>query len=95
MKLTRDIQSLSVFKRDSSKFVSQMKRTKQPIVLTVNGKASLVVQDAESYQELLVAKEKIETLKAIQKGLVEIKNGQSKSSDQFFNDFFAKYNIEE
>lgn len=95
MKLTRDIQSLSVFKRDSSKFVNQMKRTKQPIVLTVNGKASLVVQDAESYQELLAAKEKIETLKAIHKGLVEIKNGKSKSSDQFFSDFFTKYNIEE
>lgn len=95
MKLTRDIQSLTVFKRDSAKFVTQMKRTKQPIVLTVNGKASLVVQDAESYQELLSAKEKIETLKAIQKGLIEIKNGQSKSSDQFFSDFFTKYNIEE
>jgi prevent-host-death family protein len=95
MKLTRDIQSLSVFKRDSSKFAKQMQKTKQPIVLTVNGKASLVVQDAESYEELLEAKEKLETLKAIQKGMAEIKNGQSKSSDQFFQDFFEKYNINE
>jgi prevent-host-death family protein len=94
MKLTRDIQSLSVFKRDSSKFVKQMKKSKQPIVLTVNGKASLVVQDAESYEELLATKEKMETLKAIQKGLADIKDGRSKSSEQFFSDFFEKYDIQ-
>jgi PHD/YefM family antitoxin component YafN of YafNO toxin-antitoxin module len=70
-----------------------MQKTKQRIVWTVNGKASLVVQDAESYEELLAAKEKLETLKAIQKGMAEIKAGQSKTSDQFFQDFFQKYNI--
>ena len=52
MKLTRDIQSLSVFKRDTSKFMRQMKKTGQPIVLTVNGKAEMVVLDAESYDFL-------------------------------------------
>ena len=49
MKLTRDIQSLSTFKRDTAKLVRQMKKTGQPVVLTVNGKAELVVQDAASY----------------------------------------------
>ena len=52
MKLTRDIQSLSTFKRDTAKVVRQLKKTGQPVVLTVNGKAELVVQDAESYQKL-------------------------------------------
>ena len=51
MKLTRDIQSLSVFKRDTSKFLRQMKKTKEPIVLTVNEKAAMVIQDADSYQK--------------------------------------------
>jgi len=51
MKLSRDIQSLSVFKRDSSKFIKQMKKTGQPIVLTVNGKAAMVIQDADSFQK--------------------------------------------
>jgi hypothetical protein len=32
-----------------------MKKTKEPVVLTVNGKAELVVQDAESDQKLLEA----------------------------------------
>ena len=51
MKITRDIQSLSVFKRDSAKFLRQMKKTGRPIVLTVNGKAAMVIQDADSYQK--------------------------------------------
>ena len=31
MKLSRDIQSLSVFKRDTAKFLKQMKKTGEPI----------------------------------------------------------------
>jgi prevent-host-death family protein len=51
MKLARDIQSLSTFKRDTTKIVRQLKKTGQPVVLTVNGNAELVIQDAASYQE--------------------------------------------
>lgn len=93
MKLTRDIQSLSVFKRDSAKFMRQLKKTKEPIVLTVNGKASIIVQDAESYQELLQAKEKMDALKGIQRGLSDLKMGRTISSSLFFEEFFAKYDI--
>jgi prevent-host-death family protein len=93
MKLSRDIQSLSVFKRDSSKFMRQLKRTKQPIVLTVNGKASMVVQDAESYEELLRAKEKMDALEGIQRGLADVKAGRLIPSETFFEEFFAKYDI--
>ena len=47
--LSRDIQSLSTFKRNTNKLIAQMKETGNPIVLTVNGKAELVVQDVVSY----------------------------------------------
>ena len=53
MNVIRDIQTLSDFKRDASKIVRQIKTTKEPVILTVNGKAAVVVQDAESYQQLL------------------------------------------
>jgi prevent-host-death family protein len=95
MKLTRDIQSLSVFKRDSSKFMRQLKKTKQPLVLTVNGKASVVVQDAESYEKLLEAKEKMDALRGIQRGLADVRAGRTKPGDEFFADFFARYDIPE
>ena len=51
MKLTRDIHGLSTFERGTTKLVRQMKKTKGPVVLTVNGKGELVLQDAESYSE--------------------------------------------
>lgn len=51
MKLSRDIQSLSSFKRDTSKFMRQLKKTGMPMVLTVNGKAAMVIQDADSFQK--------------------------------------------
>ena len=43
--LSRDIQSLSTFKRNTNELIIQMKETGNPVVLTVNGKAELVVQD--------------------------------------------------
>ena len=95
MKLTRDIQSLSTFKRDTAKLVRQMKKTKTPVVLTVNGKAELVVQDAESYQELLEAKERMEAIAGIQRGLESMKRNAGKPAKQFFREFFAQQRIPE
>ena len=51
--LSRYIQSLSSFKRKSAEFIKQMKETGKPILLTVNGKAEVVVQDAVSFQKFL------------------------------------------
>jgi prevent-host-death family protein len=95
MKLTRDIHSLSTFKRDTAKLVRQMKKTKQPVVLTVNGKAELVVQDAESYQELLEAKDRMEAIQGIRRGLESMKRNAGKPADKFFQEFFAEKGIPE
>ena len=50
--LVKDIQSLSLFKRYTPKEMAKLKKSGRPLVLTVNGKAEAVVQDAESYQKL-------------------------------------------
>lgn len=67
MKFSRDIQSLSVFKRDSAKFLKQLKETGEPIVLTVNGKAAMVLSDPDEYQQFLRLKEGDETLELVPK----------------------------
>jgi len=95
MKLTRDIHSLSTFKRDTAKLMRQMKKTKQPVVLTVNGKAELVVQDADSYQELLEAKERMEAIEGIKRGLQSMKRNAGKPAEKFFQEFFAEKGIPE
>ncbi len=60
--LERDIQSLSTFKRNTNDLIGQMKETGNPIILTVNGKAELVVQDAAAYQRLLDSLERLEKI---------------------------------
>jgi len=95
MKLTRDIHSLSTFKRDTAKLLRQMKKTKEPVVLTVNGKAELVVQDAESYQKLLEAKDRIEAIEGIRRGLESMQRQRGKPATKFFREFFAEKGIAE
>ena len=95
MRLTRDIQSLSTFKRDTAKIVRQLKKTGQPVVLTVNGKAELVVQDAESYQRLLDAQDRMEAIEGIRRGLESMKQNKGKPAEKFFQEFFAEKGIPE
>jgi prevent-host-death family protein len=53
LNLRLDIHPLTNFERNTADFVKQMKKTGRPVVLTVNGKAELVVQDARTYQDML------------------------------------------
>ena len=50
---TRNIYPLSDFQRNAKDFISQLKESQKPIVLTVNGKAAMVIQDAIAFQENL------------------------------------------
>jgi prevent-host-death family protein len=90
LNLSKDIHSLTEFKRNTTEFVERLKRTKHPLVLTVNGKAELVVQEAESYQELLEAAQLVETLKGIKRGLEQMKQGQGKKAEDFFSELFEQ-----
>ena len=74
--IARDIDSLSNFKRDTSGFLDRLKRTGEPVVLTINGKAELVVQDASSYQRLLEAAEQIESLEFLRQSLEDADAGR-------------------
>ncbi len=49
--ITKDIQSLTTFRRRSGDFMKQLRKTKRPVVLTVKGRAAAIVQDAEAYQD--------------------------------------------
>lgn len=93
MKLSRDIQSLSVFKRDTAKFRRQLKKTKEPIILTVNGKADMVVIDAESYEEFLVEKDRLDMIASINRGIDDMRAGRTKPAEQVFREFEEKYGI--
>jgi prevent-host-death family protein len=94
IELTKDIRSLTDFKRNTTEFLEDLKRTKHPLILTVNGKAELVVQDAESYQELLKAAELLETLKGLKRGLEQMKQGQGRGAEEVFAELLTQSDIE-
>lgn len=73
----REVRSVTEFQRNVKDYVSRLKKKKSPLVLTVNGRAELVVQDAESYQELLDRLERAEAVAAIRQGMAQFESGQS------------------
>ena len=93
LNISRDIHSLSSFKRNTLESIEQMKQTGEPIVLTVNGKAELVVQDAESYQKLLDALERLEAIAGIKQGLEDVEAGRTVSMEEFEQEMQQKYDI--
>jgi len=93
MDISRDIESLSNFKRNTVKFLEQMKETREPVVLTINGKAELVVQDAQAYQALLDRVDYLETIKAVEQGLQDVKDGKTVVLEDFIADMRKKHGI--
>ena len=91
--LTKDIQSLTTFRRNSSDFMKQLKKTKRPIVLTVNGKAEAVVQDAKSYQRLLDIAAAGDIREGIRQGREQFDRGEGQDIDEFFAEFEAEHGI--
>ncbi|MCC6366905.1 MAG: type II toxin-antitoxin system Phd/YefM family antitoxin [Bryobacterales bacterium] len=91
--LSEDIHPLTDFKRNTADFVKQMKRTKRPVVLTVNGKAELVVQDAESYQEVLERLARLEAVEAIRVGVKAANQGRVKPARKALEELGMKLGI--
>jgi prevent-host-death family protein len=91
--ITRDIQSLTNFRRRSSEFMKQLKKSKRPVVLTVKGRAAAIVQDAESYQRLLDIAARADAAEGIRQGLEDARTGKTRPAREFFDEFEAKHGI--
>jgi PHD/YefM family antitoxin component YafN of YafNO toxin-antitoxin module len=90
---TREIHSLTDFLRNHKVHVARLKKTQTPEVLTVNGKAEVVVQDAASYQAMLDRLHHMETLAAIQEGMASAERGELKPASQVLAEMQAKYGL--
>ena len=84
--ITKEIHPLTDFKRNTTELVRQMKESGKPIVLTINGRAELVVQDAGSYQRLLELVERLEAVAGIRKGLEESRRGEGQPIEEAIRD---------
>lgn len=91
--ITKDIQSLTTFRRQSGDFMKQLKKSKRPVVLTVNGKAAAVIQDADAYQRLLDIAAHSNAEEGIRQGLADAKEGKVRPAREFFDEFEARHGI--
>jgi prevent-host-death family protein len=89
----KDIHSLTDFQRNAKQYLQHLQQTKNPLVLTVNGKAEIVVQDAQAYQELLDRLEKAEATAAIRQGLAEFEQGEGRLAREALEQLREKYGI--
>ena len=93
IEIGKDIRSLSDFKRNTTEFVREMQESGKPVVLTVNGRSELVVQDATSYQKLLELVDRLEAIEGIKRGLEEADRGEGVTLEEFDKEMRRKYEI--
>jgi hypothetical protein len=83
----QDIRSLTDFQRNTKLHLRRLKSTGRPEVLTVNGRAELIVQDAAAFEDMLDA------IRGIQRGLDEMKAGKGEPARKVLDRIRAKYKI--
>ena len=91
--ITKDIQSLTSFRRRSGDFMKRLRKSKRPLVLTVKGRAAAVVQDAEGYQRLLDIAARADAVEGIRQGLEEARKGRVRPAGEFFDEFEAEHGL--
>lgn len=91
--ITKDIHSLTTFRRESGVFMKHLKKSKRPLVLTVKGKAAAIVQDAEAYQRLLDIAAKADAAEGIRQGMEDIRLGRTIPAREALEEFRRKHGI--
>lgn len=82
-----DIRSLTDFQRNTKSHLKRLKSTGRPEVLTVNGRAELIVQDAAAFEDMLDA------IRGIQRGLDEMKADKGEPARVVLDRIRAKHKI--
>ena len=91
--IAKDIQSLSHFKRNTADLMKQMKESGNPVVLTVNGKAEIVVQDAAAYQRLIDLAEKAEMMEFLREAKADADAGRTVPAREFLESLGQKTKV--
>lgn len=93
MDITKDIQPMTTFRNHSAEIMQHLKDTKRPVILTVNGRAAAVLQDAEAYQRLLDLAAEASAAEGIRQGLEDAGAGRSLAARQVFDEIRGAHGI--
>jgi len=85
-----DILPISELKKNTRRVLEQVRRTQRPVILTVNGKASSVLIDVDSYEKQMKALNLSGLLLAAEK---DIKESKIRPVDSFLREFKRDKNL--
>jgi prevent-host-death family protein len=81
MKYSAQIKPISYLKSHAAEIVTQLTETREPLLITQNGEAKLVVMDIQSFEE---HEQTLALLKMLALGNREIEQGQYRSAADVF-----------
>lgn len=84
MKLSSQIKPISYLKSHTAQIVTELSESRQPLVITQNGEATMVVIDIKSYEE---RENTLALLKVLAMGNHEIAQGEFRDAEDVFADF--------
>jgi PHD/YefM family antitoxin component YafN of YafNO toxin-antitoxin module len=88
----KSIKPLSDFLRNSKSHISALKASHEPEILTVNGEAAVVIQDAESYEAMAALAEQARQDARLQAAMTYFRQGGTGiKADDVFADLDARY----
>ena len=73
MKLSKQIKPISYLKAHAAEIVRNLSKQQEPLVITQNGKAKVVIQNIESYEQ---TQQTIALLKILSLGIRQIEEGK-------------------
>ncbi len=89
----QNIHPLTDFVRNTKDHVRRLKESKTPEVLTINGRAELIVQDAQSYQEILDRLERVELVESLREAMKSMDQGQGIPFDELESELNDRYGL--
>jgi len=78
MKLSNQIKPISYLKAHAAEIVRKLGEQREPMVITQNGEAKVVIQDIDSYEQ---TQETMALLKILALGMRQIEEGKVLSAD--------------
>lgn len=86
MKFSTQVKPLSYLKSHAAEIVEDLTENRQPMLITQNGEAKLVVMDVRSYEEQA---QTLAMLKILALGSREIEQGKVRDAEQVFRELAA------
>jgi prevent-host-death family protein len=81
VKFSTQVKPISYLKSHAAEIIKDISESREPMLITQNGEAKLVVMDVRSYEE---QEETLALLKILALGNREIEQGHFKSADELF-----------